>query len=108
MYYLCDINIVIPIPTVTTTASSVTPTATVGVDSVDDDDDGLTGGEIAGIVIGSTFAAIILLALIVFIVIWYVDVTNASIYKYILNSVIYACIHGYYIVIANHVFIVSF
>ena len=94
MYYLCDINIVIPIPTVTTTASSVTPTATVGVGSVDDDDDGLTGGEIAGIVIGSTFAAIILLAIIVLIILWYVDVTDTSIYKYIFSSVIYTCIHG--------------
>ena len=119
MYYLCVINTVIPTSTVTTimptstvttivpTATSVTPTFTVGAGS-DDDDDGLTGGEIAGIVIGSTFAAIILLAIIILIVIWYVDVTNASIYKYIFNSVIYTCIHGYYTVIANHVFIVIF
>ena len=91
MYYLCDINIVIPTPTVPT-ASSVTPTATVGLGS--GDDDGLTGGEIAGIVIGSTFAAIILLAIIVLIILWYVDVTNTSIYKYIFSSVIYTCIHG--------------
>ena len=92
MYYFCDITTVIPTPTVTTTASSVTPTATVGQGS--DDDDGLTGGEIAGIVIGSTFAAIILLAIIVLIILWYVDVTDTSIYKYIFSSVIYTCIHG--------------
>ena len=91
---------------ITLTVPSVMPTVTVGPNS-DGDDDGLTSGEITGIVIGSIFAVIILLVLIVLIVIWYVDVTNASIYKYIFNSVIYACIHGYYTVIANRVYIHS-
>ena len=62
-----------------TTATSMLPTPTIiPTDTAESDD--LSSGEIAGIVIGSVFAGIILLAIIVIIVVWYVNA--ASIHKY--------------------------
>lgn len=56
--------------TISTTPNiSITPNITVGAS---DDEDDLSGGEIAAIVIGSVFGAAVILAVITGVAFWYV------------------------------------
>ena len=69
LHYVALVVIVAPSPTISSSVISVTPNVTA--ENPDSQSDGLSGGEIAAIVIGSVLGAALVLTIIVVTALWY-------------------------------------